>query len=133
MLSKKHQAAYVKELEQQVEKYKEQMMAATGEEGTTVPELDAPAKLLLEKGIVTEQWQSVGTRIEYYRSRLERGGWYSPGPLNLDEEEDDNFDQDDLNANNEDKNASQGNDSVRYKRYFYQMDFEVEFMLPTLS
>ena len=53
MLSKKRQAAYVKELEQQVDKYKEQMMAL-GEDATTVPELDSPAKLLLEKGIVTE-------------------------------------------------------------------------------
>ena len=53
MLSKKQQAAYVKELEQQVEKYKEQMMTM-GEDTSKVPELDAPAKLLLEKGIVTE-------------------------------------------------------------------------------
>ena len=72
---------------------------AMSDDATPVPGLDAPAKLLLEKGIVTEQWQAVGTKIEYYRSKLERGGWYTPGPLNLDEEEEENVDQDDLNVN----------------------------------
>ena len=50
-----------------------------------------------EKGLVTEQWQAVGTKIEYFKSKLERGGWNVPGPLNLDDEEEPNVDQDDLN------------------------------------
>ena len=50
-----------------------------------------------------------------------------PGPLNLDEEEEDNVDQDDLNVVGDENNVNQDPDSVRYKRYFFQMDFEVEF------
>lgn len=40
----------------------------------------------------------MGSKIEYIRSREERGGWNIPGPLNIDDEEDDNVDQDDLNV-----------------------------------
>ena len=54
--------------------------------------LSSGARLLKEKGIVHEQWQNAGTKIEYFKSRLERGGWNMPGPLNLDQEEEDNVD-----------------------------------------
>ena len=40
---------------------------------------------------------AAGSKIEYKKSDLERGGWNVPGPLNLDDEEDDNVEQDDLN------------------------------------
>lgn len=68
---------------------------------------------------------------------VERGGWNVPGPLNLDEEEDD-LDQDDLlvRANSGDpdnmelaKKPSEAQlaGQVLRKRYFYQMNFEIEF------
>ena len=44
-----------------------------------------------------EQWESVGAKIEYTKGKLERTGWNVPGPLNLDDEEEDNVEQDDLN------------------------------------
>ena len=37
-----------------------------------------------------------GTKIEYTKSKLERGGWNIPGPTNLDDEEEPNVDQDDI-------------------------------------
>ena len=84
MLSKRAQAVYVASLEKKIADLKE------GES------LEADAKLLKEEGIVREQWQTAGAKIEYNRSRLERGGWNIPGPLNLDDEEDDNDELDDL-------------------------------------
>ena len=66
---------------------------ATAEEGTAAPEEMPPElKLYRKKGLVKEQWQTTGTRIEYVKSRLERGGWTTPGPLNMEDEEDDNVD-----------------------------------------
>lgn len=73
----------------------------------------------------------MGSKIEYVKSKLERGGWNVPGPLNLDDEEEDNVWQDDLhqpeNTQNNDANGT-GANQVRYKRYFYQMNFELEFL-----
>ena len=43
-----------------------------------------------------EKWISAGSKIEYFKSKLERGGWNIPGPQNLDDEEDMNVDQDDI-------------------------------------
>ena len=48
-------------------------------EDGSASELSAAAKLYKEKGIVEEQWQSAGTKIEYVRSKLQRGGWKAPG------------------------------------------------------
>ena len=45
------------------------------------------AKLLKEKGIVQEQWENAGCKIEYTKSKLERSGWKFPGPLNHDDED----------------------------------------------
>ena len=92
------------------------------------------ARMLRERGVVREQWEPTGTKIEYCRSNLQRGGWNIPGPLNLDEEEEDNVDQDDIHqGNNRDvesgelAGAMDSNESLRYKRYFFQMNFELEF------
>ena len=52
----------------------------------------------MDTGLVREQWRTVGNKIEYCRSKHQRGGWNVPGPLNLDDEEEDNVWQDDLNA-----------------------------------
>ena len=60
--------------------------------------MSAAAKLYKEKGVVEEQWEPAGTKIEYVRSKLQRGGWKAPGQANADDEEDDNVDQDDLNV-----------------------------------
>ena len=60
-------------------------------------EISADARLLKERGVVREQWQAAGSKIEYTKSKLERGGWNVPGPLNIDDEEEANVDQDDLN------------------------------------
>lgn len=84
MLSKRAQAIYVESLEKQIADWKE---------GET---LEGDAKLFKEEGIVREQWQPAGAKIEYNKSRLERGGWNIPGPLNLDDEEDENDELDDL-------------------------------------
>ena len=35
-------------------------------------------------------------KIEYVKSTIERAGWNLPGPLNIDQEEEENVDQDDL-------------------------------------
>ena len=54
------------------------------------PVLSADAKLFMEEGIVREQWEPAGTNIEYVKSSIERSGWNIPGPLNIDEEEEEN-------------------------------------------
>ena len=60
--------------------------------------------------------------IEYFKSRLERGGWNAPGALNLDDEEDAGMDQDDLYMNTERRNRNYHEMSPTggmRKRYFY--------------
>ena len=82
---------------------------------------------------MTEQWQAVGTKIDYVKSKLERAGWNVPGPLNLDDEEEPNVDQDDLNVQVGEngielkQNSPQQDGLVLRKRYFYQMNFEIMF------
>ncbi len=34
-------------------------------------------------------WVPVGEEISYWRTDIQRSGWRVPGPLNLDDEEDD--------------------------------------------
>lgn len=46
----------------------------------------------MEQGIVREQWQPAGEKIEYVKSHIERAGWNLPGPINIEHEEDDNVD-----------------------------------------
>jgi hypothetical protein len=36
-----------------------------------------------------EWWRPVGEEMCYWRSEIQRSGWRVPGPLNLDDEEDD--------------------------------------------
>ena len=69
--------------------------------------LDAETRYLLETGLVREQWKPAGSNIEYTKSSIERTGWSIPGPLNIDDEEDENADQDDLQKgpNSEDGEA----------------------------
>ena len=53
-----------------------------------------------------------------------------PGPLDLHEEEEQNVDQDDLNPLPEDRTQPpmvMDHDAVKYKRFFYQMNFDIEF------
>jgi hypothetical protein len=35
------------------------------------------------------KWQSVGEEICYWKTDVQRSGWRVPGPLNMDDEEDD--------------------------------------------
>ncbi len=70
---------------------------ASFEDGSA-SELSAAAERYKEKGIVEEQWEPAGSKIEYVKSKLERGGWKAPGQANADDEEEDNVDQDDLNV-----------------------------------
>ena len=95
MLSKKHQQAHIKALEAEIAKYEE---AVADEYSQSHEPLSPEAKLYRSHGIVTEQWQAVGTKIEYVKSKLERAGWNVPGPLNIDDEEEPNVEQDDLNV-----------------------------------
>jgi len=43
------------------------------------------------------EWQPVGEEICYWRTDIQRSGWRVPGPINLDDEEDDDQILDDLN------------------------------------
>lgn len=58
--------------------------------------LSPDAKLLKEKGVVREQWEPAGAKIEYIKSKVERSGWNVPGAINKDDEEDVTFGQNDL-------------------------------------
>ena len=95
MFSKHHQANYLKSIKEELEKFDE-AKDKISEYGVELPILSDGAKLYRDKGVVQEQWQAVGVNIEYTKSKLERGGWQVPGPLNLEDEEEENIDQDDL-------------------------------------
>ena len=88
MLSKRCQKEHRKKLEAEIANF--------SEDNPNQEPLSDDAKLLKEKGIVKEQWIEAGTKIEYKKSELQRGGWNMPGPINLDEEEEANVEQDDL-------------------------------------
>ena len=50
-----------------------------------------------DHGIVKEQWETAGAKIEYTKSKEKRGGWHIPAPLNLEDDDDVNINEDDLN------------------------------------
>ena len=101
MLSKRKQREYVRGLKAQIAKY-------DADESIDRQPLSEDAKLLKEKGIVNEQWEPVGSKIEYSKSKLERDSWKVPGSImkkgkresksamHIDDEEEPNQDQDDL-------------------------------------
>ena len=82
----------------------------------------------MDKGIVKEQWKGVGIRIQYLKSKLEREGFNIPGPLNIDDEEDQNIELDDLNPPRQPEGEGEHPDAraTIYKRYFFKMNFELE-------
>lgn len=43
-------------------------------------------------------WVPAGERICYWKTDIQRSGWRIPGPLNLDDEEDDDQILDDING-----------------------------------
>ena len=43
-------------------------------------------------------WIASGFNISYYKSEVSRSGWRVPGPINLDDEEDDDQVLDDING-----------------------------------
>lgn len=124
MLSKREQAEYVKSLEEQIRKYKE---AKANPKQKVKPVLDPDAKLFMEKGIVKEQWRSVGIKIQYRKSKLEREGFNIPGPLNIDDEEDRNIELDDLEPPRRPEGEDEHPDARAeiYKRYYFQLNFEL--------
>ena len=46
----------------------------------------------------TPEWKSVGEGLSYWRTEVQRSGWRIPGPINLDDEEDEDQILDDLNV-----------------------------------
>lgn len=94
------------------------------------------------------EWQPVGESISYWRTEVQRSGWRIPGPLNMDDEEDDDQVLDDINGvdgsaalatdniNNKKNKVKQpplavisasGSPVKKKKRYFYCLTFQVEF------
>ena len=45
-----------------------------------------------------EGWVPIGDEMNYWRTDIQRSGWRVPGPLNLDDEEDDDQFLDDING-----------------------------------
>lgn len=43
-------------------------------------------------------WSSIGEGLVYWKTDVQRSGWRIPGPINLDDEEDDDEILDDLNG-----------------------------------
>eukprot|EP00347_Sterkiella_histriomuscorum_P002278 403368770 len=99
-----------------------------------------------------EGWVTAGQEIQYWKTDIQRSGWRVPGPINLDDEEDDDQVLDDINGvdggaalqGNQDssKKNKNGRPSIllnqglpqsnqhnvkRRKRYFYCLTFQVEF------
>ena len=126
MLSKREQRDYVKSLEAQIARH---CKHKSDPDSTDAFEMDTEARLLFEKGMVKEQWKNVGDKIEYVRSKIEREGWNIPGPLNIDDEEDQNIELDDLEQPRRPDGEIEHPDAKaeQYKRYFFQMNFEMHF------
>lgn len=79
MLSKHKQALYVENLEAPIADNKARLAAKDEEDSpqsqTKRVEPSADARLLMEEGIVREQWQPAGEKIEYFKSHIESAGW----------------------------------------------------------
>ena len=93
ILSKRKQKEHIKKIEDEIAAYEK-----AGGDMNDELNLSTAARIYKEKGVVQEQWETAGAKIEYVKSKLERAGWHVPGPLNLDDEEEANVDQDDLNS-----------------------------------
>lgn len=70
MFSKKRQIQHLEELKMEIKDSQEDKKA----------QISPEAIRFRDEGVVREIWTPAGSKIEYFKSKLERAGWTIPGP-----------------------------------------------------